>query len=204
MQLIDRVKNMIVAPAKEWDVIATEQPDTGKVITGYVLPLAGAAALAAFIGYGFIGVSYFGVRISGVNWGIYQAISVFVGALVGVFVCAFVIDALAPSFGSEKNMGRSVQLVAYSYTPAWVGGLLAIFPPIAVIGALASLYGLYLLYIGIPKIKKTPVDKQAGYFIVSLVVIVGVYFIIGLILSKIIMSSMGLSYGTPSLNLNLQ
>jgi len=102
-----------------------------------------------------------------------------------VFISAFIIDALAPSFGAEKNMGRSVQLVSYSYTPGWIGGLLAIIPAIALIGALAGLYGLYLLYIGIPKLKKSPADKQAGYFIVSLVIIIVIYFIIGLIMSRV-------------------
>ena len=81
MNIIDRAKNLIVTPAKEWDVIATETPDIGKILTGYVLPLAGAAALAGFIGYGFIGTSYFGVRYVGINWGIYQALSVLIGGL---------------------------------------------------------------------------------------------------------------------------
>lgn len=191
MNLIERAKNIIISPAKEWDVIAAEQPDTGKIITGYVLPLAGAAALAAFIGYGFV-AQYFG----GINWGIYKAVSILIGALAGVFISAFVIDALAPSFGSEKNMGRSIQLVAYSYTAGWVGGLLAIIPAIAFLGALAGLYGFYLLYIGMPKLKKTPADKHVGYFIVSLLVIIAVYFIIALILGGILMTGMGLSnYG---------
>jgi hypothetical protein len=118
-----------------------------------------------------------------------------VGAIAGVFISALVIDALAPSFGSEKNMGRSVQLVAYSYTPSWIGGLLSIYPPLAIVGVLAGIYGLYLLYIGMPKLKKTPADKQVGYFIVSLVTIIVVYFVIGLIMSRIVLSAMGLSYG---------
>lgn len=198
MNLIERAKNIIISPAKEWDVIATEQPDTGKIITGYVLPLAGAAALAAFIGYGFLASRYFG----GINWGIYHAVSVLVGALAGVFISAFVIDALAPSFGSEKNMGRSVQLVAYSYTAGWVGGLLAIIPAIAFLGALAGLYGLYLLYLGMPKLKKTPADKHVGYFVVSLLVIIVVYFVVGLIMSRILMPAMGLYYGGGSINLS--
>ncbi|HKZ66041.1 MAG TPA: Yip1 family protein, partial [Chitinophagaceae bacterium] len=163
MNLIERAKNIIISPAKEWDIIAAEQPDTGKIITGYVLPLAGAAALAAFIGYGFITTRYLG----GINWGIYYAVYALISAIVGVFISAFVIDALAPSFGSEKNMGRSVQLVSYSYTPFWVGGLLAILPIIAFLGVIAGLYGFYLLYIGMPKLKKTPPDKHAGYFVVS-------------------------------------
>lgn len=202
MNLIDRAKNIIIAPNKEWDVIAAETPDTGKIITGYVLPLAGAAAAAAFIGYGLIGVSAGFIRIKGMDWGIYQAVTVLVSAILGVFISAAVIDALAPSFGSEKNMGRSIQLVSYAYTPAWIGGLLAILPAIALIGSLFGLYGLYLLYLGLPKVKKTPLDKQVGYFVVSLLVIIVVYFVIGMILSRVMMPAMGLSYGIPDLNLN--
>lgn len=198
MNLIERAKNIIISPAKEWDVIAAEQPDTGKIITGYVLPLAGAAALAAFIGYGFLTSRYFG----GTNWGIYYAVSVLVGALAGVFISAFVIDALAPNFGSEKNMGRSIQLVAYSYTAGWVGGLLAIIPAIAFLGALAGLYGFYLLYIGMPKLKKTPADKHVGYFVVSLLVMIAIYFVVGLIMSRVLMPTMGLNYGGGSINLS--
>lgn len=192
---IDRAKNVITQPAKEWDVIALEQPNTGQIITGYVLLLVGAAAVAAFIGYGFIGFNFLGVRIASINWGIYQALAVLIGGIAGVFICAAIIDALAPSFGSEKNMGRSVQLVAYSYTPAWIGGLLAIYPPISLIGALAGLYGLYIMYIGLPKIKKTPQDKQVGYFVVSLITLIVIYLIIGLIMSRFLMPAFGLSYG---------
>ncbi len=196
MNLIERAKNIIVAPQKEWDVVNSETPNVSGIITGYVLPLAGAAALAAFIGYAFIGINVgFGYRIKGINWGLYQAIAVLAGALLSVFVSAFVIDALAPSFGSEKNLGKSVQLVAYSWTPAWIGGLLAIIPSLAVIGSLAGLYGLYLLYLGLPKLKKTPEDKKVTYYVVSLLVMIVVFFIVGLILSKILMSVFGLSYG---------
>lgn len=200
--VIDRAKNIITQPAKEWDIISMEIPNQSQIILGYVLILAGAAAVAAFIGYGFIGFNsgFLGIRIAGVDWGIYQALAVLIGAIMGVYVCALVIDALAPSFGSEKNMGRSVQLVAYSYTPAWIGGLLAIYPPIAFIGGLFGLYGLYIMYIGLPKIKKTPADKQVGYFIVSIVAVIIVYFVIGLIMSRLLMPAFGLSYA-PTIHL---
>ena len=47
--LIDRAKNMIVQPATEWDVISMETSNSNQIINGYVLPLAGAAAVAAFV-----------------------------------------------------------------------------------------------------------------------------------------------------------
>ncbi len=204
MNLIERAKNIMLTPAKEWDVVNGEEANVPGIITGYVVPLAGAAAVAAFIGYGLIGVSYgFGVRIKGIDWGLYQGITVLAGALLSVFISAFVIDALAPSFGSEKNLGKSVQLVAYSWTPGWVGGLLAIIPSLAIIGGLASLYGLYLLYVGLPKLKKTPQDKQVSYFVVSLLVMIVVFMVIGFIMTKILMSVFGLSYGLGNASFSL-
>lgn len=199
--VIERAKNMIVQPAKEWDVVSMETPNPNQIITGYVLPLAGAAAIAAFIGYAFVGVNMFGVRIAGTNWGIYQALTVLLGAFISVYVTAVIVDALAQSFGSEKNFNRSLQLVAYSFTPAWVGGLLSVIPVIAFLGALFGLYSLYLLYIGLPKLKKTPVDKQTGYFVVSLIVCIAVYMVVGWILGTILMKALGLSYGMFGLRL---
>lgn len=193
--LIERAKNMIVQPAKEWNVISMETPHANQIITGYVLPLAGATAIAAFIGYAFIGVNMLGIRISGLDWGIYQALTVLAGAFISVYITAIIIDALAPSFGSEKNFNRSLQLVAYAFTPAWVGGLLSIIPAIAFLGALFGLYSLYLLYIGLPKLKKTPADKQTGYFVVSLIVCIVVYMVVGWLLGTILMRAFGLSYG---------
>lgn len=191
MNIIDRVKNILITPAKEWDVINSEQPDIAGIITGYVLPLAGAAAVAAFIGHGFIWLRFFG----GISWAIYYALIILAQAIGSVLICALVIDALAPGFGSEKNMGRSVQLVAYSFTPMWIGLLLSIFPPLAIIGSLAGLYGFYLLYVGMAKLKKTAEDKLVGYYVISIIITIAVYFIIAFIMGLILLPILGLSFG---------
>lgn len=202
MNLIERAKNILISPAKEWDVIAGEEPDVNKIFTGYVIPLAGAAAAAAFIGYGLIGFNMLGYRMGGIDWGLYQALVSFIVSVCSVFLTAFVIDALAPSFGSEKNFGRSFQLVAYSYTAGWIGGLFQILPVIAFLGTILSLYGLYILYIGMPKLKYTPADKHIGYFVVTLIVLIAVYIVIGLILSAIMEPMFGLSYGGENMRIN--
>ena len=202
MNLIERAKNILISPAKEWDVIAGEVPDVNKIFTGYVIPLAGAAAVAAFIGYGLIGFNMLGYRMGGIDWGLYQALVSFIISVCSVFLTAFVIDALAPSFGSEKNFGRSFQLVAYSYTAGWIGGLFQILPVIAFLGTILSLYGLYILYIGMPKLKYTPADKHIGYFVVTLIVLIAVYIVIGLILSAIMEPMFGLSYGGENMRIN--
>lgn len=65
MNLIERIKNIITRPNVEWDIIRTEPPEVNKIFTGYVIPLAGAAAIAAFIGFALIGINMFGIRVSG-------------------------------------------------------------------------------------------------------------------------------------------
>jgi hypothetical protein len=195
MNIFERARRIILYPNSEWDVIAAERADTGRILN-YVIVLAGLAALAAFIGYGLVGFHYgmFG-HFATIEWGLYHAIRVLIGAIAGVFLSAIVVDALAPSFGSEKNIGRSLQLIAYSYTPYWIGSLLAIYPPLVIIGALAGIYGLYLTYVGMPKLKKTPADKHAGYFVVWILILILVYAVVSLIMRGIVISAMGLTYG---------
>ena len=195
MNLIERAKNILVSPKTEWDVIANEEPNVNKIFTGYVIPLAGAAAIAAFIGYGLIGINMLGIQMKGVNYGFYYALNSFIVTICSVFITAFVVDALAPSFNSEKNFGRSFQLVAYSYTAGWVGGLFQILPAIAFLGTILSLYGLYILYLGMPKLKGTPADKHIGYFVVTIIVLIAVFIVIGLILNAIFQPMFGFNYG---------
>jgi hypothetical protein len=205
MSTIERIKNIIVSPKTEWETIANESANINSLMFGYVLILAGLSAVAAFVGQGIVGVSIMGIKIAGINWGIYAALNVLIAAFAGTLITAFAIDILAPNFGSEKNLARSYQLVAYSFTPTWIGGLLAVIPALSVIGGLFGLYGLYLLYTGIAPIKNTPKDKQTIYFVVSLLVTLAVYIVIGIIVGKLLMGLLGLSYGSvaPEVNLDM-
>ena len=190
MNLIDRAKNIIISPKTEWDVVANEEPNIQQIIVSFVVPLALISALASFIGYGLVGVPYLGASVT---WGFVQAIIVIFSAVLAVIIAAFVVDALAPSFGSQKNMGRAVQLIAYSMTPSWIGGIFNIYPPLGILGVLFGIYGLYLLYLGFTPLMKTPEDKKAGYIIVSIVVLIVVYIVLGIILSAIFFGIFGLS-----------
>ncbi len=191
MNIIERVKNILVSPKKEWDVIAAEQQSLSSVLTTYVLPLSLIGAAATLIGWGLIGKSYsFGllgsVTIKGFEIGIKYAVISLVSVIAGYLITAFVVDALAPSFGSEKNIDRSAQLVGYGYTPSLIGAVLSIFPGIAWLGALFGLYGIYLLYLGLGPVKKTPEDKKVIYLVITIIVLIAVYFVIGMIFASIL------------------
>jgi hypothetical protein len=187
--LVQRVINIITKPKEEWNTIANETPNVSGIFTSYVLPLLLIPTVAQIIGLGLIGkkigVGLWSVNVKSWEWGITSGISTFVGGLISIYLVAMVIDMLAPSFGSEKNFGRSFQLAVYSWTPAWVAGIFYIIPAVGIIASLAGIYGLVLLYMGIAPLKKTPADKIAVYFIVSLLVVIVISVVVALVLGLI-------------------
>ena len=189
MDIIQRAKNIIVTPKTEWPVIAAEEPNTVEIFKGYVLPLALIPSIAYVIGLGVIGRG----TMSSFSWGIAMGLIQFLLAFVGVYISAYVIAFLAPKFGSRQDMGRAVQLVAYSYTPAWVAGILCIIPALGILAFVGSLYGLYLMYLGLPQIMQTPQDKVVSYLVVSIIAVIVTYWIITLILTSLILGLFGLS-----------
>ena len=189
MNLVDRVKQILVSPKTEWQTIDSENDSHIKVSTTYVLLLAAIPAVAAFIGYGLIGYSVLGYHIGSISLGIKQAIVHYITMVGGVYITAFVIDLLAENFGSKKSFDKAFSLVAYAYTPAFVGGIFYIFYPLGFLAGLASLYSLYLLYIGLAPMMKTPAEKRTVYFVVSLLVMIVAFLVLRAILTPIIIGS---------------
>ncbi len=165
MNLVDRAKNICITPKTEWPVIAGETTSTSNMMTGYVAPLAIIGPIAGFIGGSIIGHSlpFVGTYRTPILAGIGIAIFTFVMAFVGVFILSLIIDALAPSFGGEKNKQQALKVAVYAYTPAWLAGILSIIPFLGMLAIFAALYSLYLLYLGLPRLMKCPEDKSIGY-----------------------------------------
>jgi Yip1 domain. len=187
MNLFERVKQIIISPKSEWQTIDSENTPAQTLLFKYLLVLALIPAVASFIGFGIMETSYGKIiHIGGsIEIGIRQGIISYVSTIFAVYLASWVIGFLAPSFGSEKNFGRAFTLVVYSYTPSLVAGVVLIFPALAFIQMLAGIYGLYILYLGLKPMMKTPDDKQPIYFLISLLVIILVSIAISAIFAAI-------------------
>jgi Yip1 domain len=165
MSLQTRARNILLTPSTEWTVIAEETTPTSSLITGYVVPLAAIGAAAGFIGGSLVGMTlpFVGTYRVPITTGLAAAVFVFLMAIVGVAILAFIINALAPTFGAQKNIAQAIKVAVYSYTPAWLAGVFQILPALGILGLLAALYGIYLLYLGLPLVMKSPPEKAAGY-----------------------------------------
>ena len=125
MNLVERVKNILLQPKTEWKAISAESTPAGDMYKSYIAPLAAIGPAASIIGMSVIGISlpFMGTFRVPISSSVAHAVTSYVLTLVGVFIVALIIDALAPSFGGEKNQEQALKVAAYASTPSWVAGM---------------------------------------------------------------------------------
>ena len=188
MQLQSRVTNILTKPAAEWQVIAGEPGDPTSLITEYAAPLAAIPAVCRFVGMSIVGVSLpfvGGTYRVGMVRGFTSAIVSWVMTLVGVYVAAVIVEKLAPTFQSSGSTIQALKLVVYAYTPVWIAGVLNLIPALSVLVIVAALYAIYLFYLGLPPLMKTPPDKVGPYMAVAALVTIVVAFVLGLVTAAV-------------------
>jgi hypothetical protein len=184
MNLQERVTRILKQPKQEWPVIEPEPTDIATLYKSYIVPLAAIPVVAGFIGRVVVGVSvpFVGRYRFGVADALRIAVFEYIGALVGAFVAALVVSKLAPKFASRDDQRQALKLVAYASTPVWVAGVLNIIPMLNFFILFAGIYCIYVYYLGVPVMMKTPPDKVIPYMVVSVIVIIVLYIVIALIM----------------------
>lgn len=184
--LLDRVLAMLLRPGDTWLQIQRENLGIASVYTRYLIFLAAIPAVAGFIGYSLVGVGAFGfsVRVPIVQ-GLVGMVVGYVLSLAMVFVMALVANALAPRFGSQAQLPRAFQLIAYGATAGWLGGVFSAVPALAMLGVLAALYSVYLIYRGAPVVMRVPAERALGYTAALVVCGIVAGLVVGLVTSLV-------------------
>jgi hypothetical protein len=191
--LQDRVIKILTSPKTEWPVIEAESTDVATLYKSYIAILAAIPAVASFIGSTMIGLPILGR--TPMTYAFVTMVLTYAAALASVYISALIVDKLAPSFESTPNFIQSLKLVAYASTAGWVGGVLNIVPVFGILALLAILYGIYLFYLGLPVMMKTPEAKVIPYMAVSALVIIVVSICLGIVVGLLV----GTAAGTAAL-----
>ncbi len=174
MNLVERARNILFTPKTEWNVIAGESATVGSLLTSYVIPLSLIPVLVTLL----TEVLRTG-SLLGLHFYIIAAVGTFIKSILAYVITTYVVDLLAVNFRSEKNIGRSAQLVAYSLTGLWVASILGIIPYLGWLAIIAGAsYSVFLMYLGVGTLKKTPDDQRIVYVIITIVIMLVVMFII--------------------------
>jgi hypothetical protein len=192
-KIVARIKAILGSPRTEWPVIAAEPATIGGLFRNYICIVAALPVIAQFIKGSLIGYGGFGMHMhTPIGMGLLGMILHYALTLVVTYVVALIVDALAPSFGGSKDPVQALKTVAYAWTAGWVAGIAVIIPWLGWLVAIAGvIYGIYLLYLGLPHTMRCPADKAGGYTAVTV--------IIGIVLSWIVALVVGGIIGTAAL-----
>jgi Yip1 domain len=173
-----RIRNILVKPRDEWQVIKEEETTYGNLVTGYCALISAVPPIAAVMER-FIfnrGIVSNAVH-SPLGYVIAANLLWYLVIMANVIITGAVITAIV----SRKEPGwvglPGLQLASYSYTPLFLVGILIIVPRLAWLIYPAILYSLYLLALGIRIMTGLPQRKAAVYAVASFIisgVIVGV------------------------------
>lgn len=181
--IIERVKTIVLSPKEALTAVKTEEMPVVDTMKRYVAIIAAIPPAAQFIGYALVGLPLVG-RLS-FGRSLLSAILLFVANLIVVVVFGKIITALAPNFNATKNDAHAFKLSVYSLTPGFVAGIFYIIPSLSPLSMIGGLYGIYVLYLGIPILTEAPQEKAVAYTVVSLLLAIVLFVVLGMIVSAI-------------------
>ena len=166
--MVNQAKDIIINP-KGTLLKLRDEPATMKDIIIYLAIVSVPTFLGILLGYGLFWFGGFGNFI---GYAFAMAIITYIMSIVGIIVFGFIFNALAKNFKSKENKMQAMKLVSYAATPWLLLGIVNIFPAASLIALLGGIYGLYILYLGIPIFMETPKEQQMPYFVVGLVIFI--------------------------------
>ena len=185
MKSINLAKDIVFNPKGTMEKLKKEKISTKEII--FYLAIVGFPTfLGVLIGYSFFWWGGSGTLI-GYAFGL--AVFTYIFSIIGVIVFGYILNALSQSFKTKQNIMQALKLVSYAATPWLLLGIVNIFPAASLISLLGGIYGLYILYIGIPILMETPKEQQIAFFIVGLIIYIIVMalisWLVGLIWSSL-------------------
>jgi hypothetical protein len=155
MQLLQRIKAILLTPQTEWPVIARTKGETSELLS-HVAVLALIPALARLAGATLVG-GYAPIWPS-----LAGALVSYLLAFAVVYVLALIVDVLAPVFAARRDFAAALMLTVYSMTPVWLAGIFLLVPGLSFL-IILGLYGAYLLWAGLPILMRAPPERALPY-----------------------------------------
>jgi hypothetical protein len=156
-----RAMDLLLEPAATWDAIGVEAKGVQETYTGYVAVLAAVPAVSYLVGFSLVGTGVLGggQRVPFAH-GVAHMVALYVLTLGSVYALALLVNSLAAGFGGDRDFTRAFKVAAYAPTAMWAAGIFYVFPTLSIL-ALAGLYSLYLLYVGLPRLMRVPTLERA-------------------------------------------
>lgn len=184
--ILNHIWGLYAHPLEEWKTI-DQRHESFRFALTHILLIALIPCFAAYYASAHLGWSI------GTRDAIYltessaamMATAMYIGMIGGVFALAYLIHWMAKTFGADPTYTQSLELAAYTATPAIMSGIAALYPELwfVTMAFLAGVaYSVYLLYTGVPILMHIP--EERGFIYASSVVTAGLIMMVVLMVTS--------------------
>lgn len=165
--IINKVKNIVVQPAKEWKTIGEDKNDYNFHVKQFALPLIIALSAASLINLGLLQKGF------SVKDAFLFAIIDFASYFLGMYFSSLIISYIAPTFQAVNDKTTAFKFIIYASTPMYLASLVTNLVPSLFFLNIFYLYTIYLLWLGSDLLLKTPEKNKLGFVIVTMLILFG-------------------------------
>jgi hypothetical protein len=153
MDIIERIRNLLLRPHRAWPEIAAEDDATLAPQLFYVSVLGAIGPVA--------------LLVKSMGGAVFLAVFSYTFTFFEVYMLAQTVDVLTPWFGGQRNFPQSLKLIAYSLTAWWIGDLsqFAGLPTVAVLAIdfVTAAYCVYTFRFGVATLNKAVPQKALAF-----------------------------------------
>jgi hypothetical protein len=195
--ILNHLWGIYTHPKEEWKTIDKQNESYFSALSHTMcialIPSIMAYYASAYIGWDIgAGETADTIRLTQ-NSALAMSVAMYFGLIIGVIALAILIHELAKAFDTKPTYTQSLEIAAYTATPLFMAGLGAFYPQLwfLMTSVLVGIsYSVYLLYTGVPIMLHVPEEK--GFIFSSSVVTCGLILLVILMVSSVILWSIGL------------
>ncbi|MDE1462761.1 Yip1 family protein [Spartinivicinus poritis] len=181
MILFNHVWGLFAHPKEEYDLIRKETLANKKYYLLHVFILAAIPAVSSYYGATTVGwsIGTLDKVIIDHQSALLMSVAGYMAILAGIVFMGLFIHWMAKTYGTKPSYTKCIVFAAYTATPIYFVGLLALYPNTALylIGSIIGVaYTVYLLYVGLPRMMTIP--EEQGFLFATSVVCVGLVLLV--------------------------
>jgi len=191
--ILNHIWGLYAHPVDEWKTIDQRHESITFSLT-HVLLIALIPCAAAYYASAHLGWSIGARELTYLTQSsaVTMAVAMYVGIIAAVFALAYLVHWMAKTFGAEPTFTQSLELAAYTATPAIMSGVAALYPElwfVTMVFLAGIAYSVYLLYSGVPILMHIP--EERGFIYASSVVTAGLILLVILMVTSAIVWTNG-------------
>lgn len=175
------IPGLMFNPRKQWQTIAALSDEKIKRLLPYPILMALLPPVALYIGTTQVGWTVVGedvVRITEAS-AIPLVVLSYIALLGAVVIIGLMINWMSETYQTEAFPIKGVVLMGYACTPIFLAGACAVYPIWwldIVLGTVAAIYTIYLIYTAIPIMMHVPWDR--GFLYASAVFMIALVYVV--------------------------